>query len=337
MNKIRVGIIRCDTHAVYYGALMEKHDPLVLRSPMEKLGKRKPYYGWETGAAYFYHYTNCYDAKKITVPTVSGFEIVKVWDEDSVLATGLSEVFYGKPKVCKTFEEVSDDVDLVFISDSAGDGSDHLKLATQGIKKGIPTFIDKPFAYEVKDARKLVSLAKKHNVPIMSLSMLRVLPHATRFRDRFSELNGPKFGIIKGHGLHIAGYIHTISLSQHLFGTGVKSVECMGKTPLAYIHLDYGGKPDRPKSGVVLCCDAGPTYHCSMYASAYSEWGAIHSPNMGDYEFPWAASIILKMIKKMVQTKKPQASYEEMIENIALAEAARIAQKTGKTVYLKDV
>ena len=32
-DKIRVGLIRCDLHGVYYAALMEEHDPLKLRSP----------------------------------------------------------------------------------------------------------------------------------------------------------------------------------------------------------------------------------------------------------------------------------------------------------------
>lgn len=325
MNKIRVGMIRCDLHARYYGALMDKHDPLLLREP--QLG----------GGAYFYFYLHYADPKKITVPTVDGYQITKLWHVDCKLAENMSKIFYGKPKACDTFEEVSDDVDLVFIADCSLDGSDHLQFATPGIKKGVPTFIDKPFAYDVKDARKLVSMAEEYKTPIMSLSMLRVLPHATRFRNRFAEIEGPQFGIVKGGGDTMASQIHTISLAQHLFGSGVEAVECMGKNPLGYIHLDYGGKPDRPSAGVVLCCDSGPMYHCSFHASAYSQWGAIHSPNLGDFEFPWGAVEILKMIKKMVRTRKPQVPYEEMIECIAIATAGRLSQKERRRVYLKDI
>lgn len=42
----------------------------------------------------------------------------------------------------------------------------------------------------------------------------------------------------------MGGHIHAISLAQHLFGSSVESVEVMGQTPLAYVHLDYGGKPN---------------------------------------------------------------------------------------------
>jgi len=69
-----------------------------------------------------------------------------------------------KPEVCDTLEKVSNDVDLVFIADCNGDGSDHLKLATPSLKKGIPTFIDKPFADEVKDAIAIVRCAARRTV-----------------------------------------------------------------------------------------------------------------------------------------------------------------------------
>lgn len=38
---------------------------------------------------------------------------------------------------------------------------DHLKLATQFIKKSIPTFIDKFFSSNIKDAREIVNLVEK--------------------------------------------------------------------------------------------------------------------------------------------------------------------------------
>jgi len=326
MAKIRVGMIRCDLHAIYYASLIQEHDPYLLRE--QEYGK----------GGYFYFYTYYNAPARIAFPMVSGFEITKLWDENRKAAENMSKIYLGKPKLCNSFEEVSDDVDLVFIPDCNGDGSDHLKLATPGIKKGVPTFIDKPFAYEVKDARELVKLAKKHKVPIMSLSILRELPHITRFRHRFAEIGQPEFGIIRAGNMEkMSGHIHAISLAQHLFGAGVESVECMGQTPLACVLLDYGTKANRPQKGVILCCASGGMYHCSFYASVYSSLGVIHSPQFSDFEFPWGCIKILKMVKKMVITHKPQVSYEEMIECIAIVTAARKAQKLRRKVYLKEV
>ena len=324
-KKIRTAIIRCDLHAIYYANLIQEHDPCLLREP--ELGR----------GGYFYFYTYYNQPKKIAIPGVSGFEVTKVWDENRQLAENMSRIYYGKPTVCDTLEEVSDDVDLVFIADCNGDGSDHLKLAAPGLKKNVPTFVDKPFAYEVKDARAIVRLAQEHGTPVMSLSILRAVPHATLFRNRFKEIGQPEFGIIKGGGNTMAGHIHAISLAQHLFGAGVECVEAMGQTPLAYVHLDYGSKPDRPSAGVVLNCASGGTPHCAMYASAYSKLGAVHSPGIGDFEFPYGVVEILKAIKKMVETGKPQTPYEEMVECIAIATAGRLSQKARRRAYLKDI
>ena len=324
-NEIRIGIIRCDLHAIYYANLIQKHDPDLLREP--ELGK----------GGFFYFYTYYNQPKKIAIPEVPNFEVTKLWDEDRQLAENMSRIYYGKPRVCDSFEEVSDEVDLVLIADCNEDGSDHLKLATPGLKKRVPTFVDKPFAYEVEDARAIVGLAKAHDTPVLSLSILRTLPQATLFRNRFKEIGQPEFGTVKGGGDTMAGHIHAISLAQHLFGAGVESVECMGQTPLAYVHLDYGEKTGRPAYGVVLNCAPGAGPHCAMYASAYSKLGAVHSPALGDFEFPYGVVANLKMIKKMVQTRKPQAPYEEMIECIAIPTAARLAQKEGQRVYLKEV
>ena len=109
----------------------------------------------------------------------------------------------------------------------------------------------------------------------------------------------------------MAGHIHAISLAQHLFGNGVESVASMGDDPLDYVHLDYGGKPGRPNRGVVLNCDAGPTPHCAMFASAYGPKGAVHSPPIGDYEFPWGAAQNLRLAKELV--KRHHAEIDDVV------------------------
>lgn len=297
MSRIRTGLINCDLHAMYYGALMSKHDPIALRD--DEVGRGH--------AAYFYFYTHYNEPQTIMVPTVQDFELVNVWDRDPALAENVSRIWDDHPKVCDSYEQVSDDVDLVFIGDCNGDGEDHLELARPGLEKGVPTFVDKPFAYELKDAEEIVRLALLNDTPVMSLSMPREVPHSKQFRDRFAELRAPEFGVIKGTGETLAAHIHAISLAQYLFGSGVESVECMGQSPLAYVHLDYGGKPGRPSAGVMIHCASGGMPHCAMYASAYSKQGAIHSPAIGDFVFPLGAANVLRKIKRMVSTGQPKS------------------------------
>ena len=333
--RIRVGIIRCDLHAVYYAALMEKHDPILLRDP-DLTGPGARPYSWETGGGYFYHYLYYADPRRMTAPGVSGFTVTRLWDERKDLAEAMSKIFYGKPRVCDTFEEVSDDVEMVYIADCNGNGSDHLSLATPGLTKRVPTFIDKPLAYDIKDAAAIVALAKRRRVPVLSMSILRSVPEAGLFGRRLPEVGELAFGTVKGGSTAMAGHIHAISMAQHIFGNGVESIEAMGKAELGYMHLNYN-RPDRPTNGVVLMCDVGQTCHCAMYASAYGTEGAIHSGAIGDFVFPKGAAINLTLARKMVRTGKPPVPYEDMLENIAVASAGRKAQKLGRTVKLSEV
>ena len=334
-DKIRVGIIRCDLHAAYYGALFEEHDPLVFRSP------RPPdyddSYGWETGQAYFYHYTSYADPRKITVETVDGFEMAKVWDEHREAAELFAELFNGKPVVCDRIEQVSEDVDLVFIADCNFEGKDHLALARPGLEKGIPTFVDKPFAYTAADVKEMLALGQRHGAPVMSLSILRSLPAATLFARRMEEIGGARAGSVQGGSNNLAGLIHSISLAQHLFGSGVEQVQRMGNERQTAIHLDFGQRDDRPRQGVLIHCFVGPVPHCALYASAFGPKGRIHSPHFDDWIFPFGAAENLKKVRTMVQTGQAQAPADEMLECVAIAEASRISEETGKVVALADV
>jgi len=325
MDEIRVGMVGGDLHALYYGAQMFKYDPVEMRQ-----------HGRGYGALY-YHYVWYNSPTTMTTPFVGGFRLVKAWAQDRAEAEVMARVFDSDVEVCDSPEQCSDDVDLVFIPECSGDGSTHLQLATPGLEKGVATFVDKPLAYTYADAKAILDMGATHNTPVMSISMLRVVPHATHFRDRLQEIAPVGYGSVKGGGTSMAGHIHAISLAQHVFGAGVEAVEAMGPNELSFMHLDYGGKPDRPEAGVMLNCDAGPTYHCSFYVSAFGGAGAIHSGQIGDFEFPFGSAIILEKIKQMVQTGQPQADRDEMLEGIAIADAGRLAQKEGRRVALREV
>ncbi|MDA0747772.1 MAG: Gfo/Idh/MocA family oxidoreductase [bacterium] len=335
MPKIRVGIIRCDTHGMYYGPLMAEHDPIRLQKPLED--PSNAVYSWQTGGAHFYFYTLYSNPAHITVPYLHEFEIARVWDENATAAESCANVFTKRPKVCNTFNEVSDDVDLVIVADCNYDGADHAELAAPGLEKGVPTFIDKPISNTFESARAIVDLAEKHNTPLLSLSILRMLPHAQRFAARFPEVGSLEFVSIRGGGPALPGQIHAICLAQNLCGPGVESVESMGENPGGFMHLNYPENPAFPRHGVSLNCDTGAYYHCSYHASAFGDLGTIHSPNLGDFEFPFGAYEIVKQIKKLVETRKPPVPYSEILENIAVASAAYKAHNTGKRVTLKEI
>src|SRR5262249_54090969 len=150
-------------------------------------------YSWQNAGVHYFYYTHYCHPWRMTAPRVKGFQIARVWDEDRRSAEVFARVFHGRPEVCESFEEVSDDVDLVFIADCNGDGSDHLKLATPGLKKGVPTFVDKPLANSLADAKKIQALARKHRAPVMSLSILQTNPATARVKQRLAEVGKVSF------------------------------------------------------------------------------------------------------------------------------------------------
>lgn len=349
-QKIRLGIVRCsDIHGYYYGVMLDDCDPMRL---LEK------YY-------IVHHYAaNIYDPRKITIPRVPGFEITKVWDYDLNRAKTFAEVFKNKPRVCERMEEAGRDVDAVFISNGERDGSDHLMLAEPFLKKGLPVFIDKPFSSNVRDAKTIIKTAKKHRSPIFNASILSYVPAAGQFKRRFTEIekvyyplpderpeNPVGLGVVKGVGgsfsQELAGkgvtgglsermayLIHGVSLAINLFGLDIEWVESMGAAPLEYIHLHLKRGTD-----VMILNTSTRVFPeaCSFYASAFSKYGVVHSPPIGDPEFIGGAEIILKMLKRMIATGKPPVPYQNFLVHIAVIEAAGRAQKAGKRVYLKDV
>lgn len=327
MPKLRVGMIQCDLHALYYAVLMAEHDPLALRGDGS---------GRDRGqAAFFYHYLHYNDPKVLTSPHLHDFQIAKCWDPDPGNAAAMRRIFGAE--VCDDFAQCCDDVDLVFIAECNGNGETHLEWATPSLKKGVPTFVDKPLAYDYAEAKAILDLGERHGTPVMSLSILRAVPQATWFSQRLQELGEVGYGAVYGGGTAMAGHVHAISLAQHVFGDGVVAVEAMGPHELSYVHLDYGGRPDRPSHGVMLNCDFGPMYHCSYHVSAFGERGAIHSGNIGDFEFPAGACEIVRRIKRMVETRQATEPRSQMLENIAVATAARLAQRERRRVELREV
>ena len=118
-KKIRLGMVRCDTHAHYFSMFMQKFDA----ARMMEVNKIVHYYA-----------TDWYDPSRCIIPQVPGLEVAACYDADMAVAEEFSEVYCGKPKVCKTPGEIADYVDAVFIADCDGGGGDHLKLARPFLK-----------------------------------------------------------------------------------------------------------------------------------------------------------------------------------------------------------
>ena len=105
----------------------------------------------------------------------------------------------------------------------------------------------------------------------------------------------------------------------------------MGPGNLGVMHLSWGDRDDRPKSGVVIQNGDGRTqYHCAMHVTAYGSQGAILAENnINDWTYPYGAANIVKLIKKMVVTGEVDESMDDMIEAVAVVNAGRTSIAEG--------
>ena len=91
-----------------------------------------------------------------------------------------------------------------------------------------------------------------------------------------------------------------------------------------------------PRCGVALNTNIGPVPHAAFYASAYGDKGSIHSPQLGDFEFPFGAAEILRTVKRMVEMRRTPESLLMMVDGIAIAEAARMSKELGRAVTIDE-
>lgn len=327
MKPFRIGMVQCDGHAYTFGPLMVPCDVEVY-----KRNFHTEYFWMIDGAR----------PEKLRTPIIPGFRVVKLWDPDPEKAAGIRDLFFGKPEICEKLEDVAKGIDAAFINCCNGNGEQHLQYAAPFLKRGIPTYVDKPFTDNVKDAKTIVRLARKHKAPLFSASILTYTNETLSFKRRLRELVGPiRFGVVKGVTApdveNLGAIIHGLGLALGVFGDGIESVECVGTAPLEHMLLHYAGGLDVMINNVPgafegFRCDA---YSDQRHNPPYN--GHLQSRSIYDHEFVEGALNILRAFRKMLRTGAPPHPYEFYVEKIATIEAARLAQKRGKRVYLKEV
>ena len=297
------------------------------------------------------------------VAKVDGFKITKVWDIQNVeRAKALAGLVRHPPTVCRRVEETWEEVDAVFIGDGGGDGSLHAEYVLPFLKRGIPVFVDKPFACDYADARKMVDAAISTGTPLMSCSILSHVNEVGYFRSRWQEIPPPGIGVVKGVGPSLGAVIHGLGLAQGAFGTGVDWVECMGtpapgavslrikdlekfgphpagNLPLEVMMLHY---PDS-RQVIVLntAYDRFDWFSCEVWSRSPRRNPPprmhVRSETIGDPEYLGGTHNIVQLFKQMLDTRQPPIPYETPLELIAIVEAGRRAQFERRRVCLDEI
>lgn len=180
----------------------------------------------------------------------------------------------GVEKIVKKPEEMVGLVDAVFITDP----ENSLNLAKPFLEAGKGVFINRPFAWNIKDAREIIKLAKANNCPLVGGSCI---PWMNEFQVATGYTKPEKIQTyyVDGSTANFVSYMaHNIELALKL--CSIKTVRCttIGMTwdkdedpisePPVMVHLEHEKKwPDRdPVVGVIS----------SWFGKPYRNWAKVH-------------------------------------------------------------
>ena len=257
---------------------------------------------------------------------IRGARVVALFGLDAKETTEVAEKA-KIPTIVKRPKDMLEMVDAVIVV--FRHGGLHYKYAAPFLKAGIPTFVDKPLACSVSHARKLIDLAKRHRVPLMSSSSLRYGPLVDAFRKEVQGIGKIRGGNLTGRGSARSPYggiffygVHSVQMMLEIFGNKVKSVRATEHDGSAVALIDY-------KDGGVITLNIMDGSNVQFTAAAYGTKGVLATDKKG-----LQSSYIY--IMKMLKTGKPPVPYKDVLLSTRILDAMQKSMdRDGKAIVLK--
>jgi predicted dehydrogenase len=223
-------------------------------------------------------------------------------------------------------EEMVDMVDAAMVV--YRHGGLHYEGAAPFLAKRKPTFVDKPMATSVRDAKKILALATKKRALVTSFSTLRFCKGFVEFKKEMKKIGYLKAVVIKGPGDFRSRYggvffygIHAVEMMNAAIGYGVRKVSALrqGKHVLATCLFGDG------RIGVLPILEGqAHTFH----ATAHGTKGQVAlkiEPGT-----PYLDG--LKVFAKMIKTGKRPLTDEELLEPVKVLAAIERSIRAKKPV-----
>ena len=152
-------------------------------------------------------------------------------------------------KACALGVEPADDLDAMLetvdgVLVLSVDGNRHLEHARPALTRGLPTYIDKPLACSLTDARAIQHLVDEHGARCYSASSLRFVTEIDKLdRDALGPIVsvdavGPGELNDTMEGLFFYG-VHAVELVDQILGPGVKRVSAITLPDRDLVRLEY--------------------------------------------------------------------------------------------------
>lgn len=256
---------------------------------------------------------------------LEGARVVKVWDRQREWAQRLAKAC-DIPTVCESPEECSQGVDLAIIIDD-GSGAQS-QYAAAPLKRGIPTFCDKPLAMTARQAKAVAALARQTGTPFMSASSLRFVPDILKLREEVKQLGPVHLAqVVCGNELIYYG-IHALSMAYAVLGGGAISAVNVGQPGMNVVRIRCEGHRD-----VVLLVGERDWMRAGYQISLFGKggWQTVKPDLKNLYAY------LLEAFLEYVKTGKEPYPIEQEVELIAALEAGKRSLQLQREVTIAEV
>ncbi len=327
----------------------------LLRVGMMCLGPNSHYYIWGPTI-------NPVDRKAWSVGRTTGMQITHCWDTRPENAAAFAAQ-YGCEAV-KTYDGMVGKVDAMIFA-----GFNEVKwwpqLARPYLEAGIPCFLNRPFAYSMKDAKEIVETARKHNTPILCTDEREYLQQTTVARLKVEELLRGKQRILGAHSDNAAGEypqhgIHGLYFLLAVFGLDVERVSFQAdgwwreKTPtspgkmnwaqlsLQYRGLRADGAGEQAEPFLVSQYQFGARADINLRIYHSGGWWDIAHPATGGERFNRVYYLFFPTVlamQRMFETREMPWSYDYILRKtqIFLAGFKSHLEHDGAMVRVNDL
>ncbi len=222
------------------------------------------------------------------------------------------------------------------------------QLSKPYLEAGIPCFLNRPFAYSMKDAEEIVNNARRHNTPILCTDEREYIQQAIVARKKVEDLVRSRRTILGGHSSNASGEwsqhgVHGLYFLLAVFGLDVEKVgyqadgwwkettptatlQHWGQLTMQYrgITLEDGAHQENPF--VVAQLETWPRADITLRVY-HSEgwWDIAHEHTEGDGGFNRHFYLFfptMLAVQRMFETRQMQWSYDYILKKTKIFLAA---------------
>jgi len=262
------------------------------------------------------------------------YKVVALYGRDpernrEVAEAGAIETIVEKP------EDMLGKVDAVMVVFRHGDL--HARHALPFIEAGIPTWVDKPFAIKVEDARAMIEAAEKHGTPLTGGSTLK---HAldtvavkellvSRRAASFLPLEAATINYYASFDNEYGGFpfygSHLAELTMFLFGydaCAVLATEHRGNVTAVLKYSDY--------HVVMNFLDKAQN---NPYVLVFGQNGTV----LRQFDHSTGYREGVRNFLRMLETRRPPLPYDHLLKPVALLKAIERSLQENREVELEEV